>query len=441
MFQICYDNRPPFISRHAAPVEKWSAAALRRMRGAGAGFGLAVACDRDRLCLDITLGRGGSATLLPAAKRRNRSQPMTPAIYATSMQPTGIVVPSPSLLKNGSATWLGLALLAFAPVTFAQAAPIAPDLSGTTDASIREVLRVVARHQMRPLKDGEYPVVDSVAAAGAARPPEGISWNYPWGVTLYGVLRSTDATGDREALDFVLEHNRIVARYYAWLSATHERTGESAEWEAFIHDNSKVRTGGLLRLGHLDSCGAMGVQTLEGILRHPDQMIPEQKAVVARIASWIADQQARLPDGTFWRPDSTDLHKIWPPGTIWIDDLYMGCPYLVRWSQLTGENKYLHDAAQQVLNMAARLQDTDGVWFHAYSETKKTPSPFKWGRANGWAMVAAAEILSALPDNHPDRPALLDVLRRQIEGVKKLQPASGVWPQILDHPELWQEVS
>jgi rhamnogalacturonyl hydrolase YesR len=308
--------------------------------------------------------------------------------------------------------------------------------AGPDDAQIRDVVTRVARHQIRPLKDGEYPTIpdgpELLKTADAAKLPDGVTWVYPWGVTLYGALRSTDATGDKEVESFVLAHNQIAARDYVWLEGVRTRAGaESEETKAFV---KKAKVRGLLNLGNLDSCGAMGNQMLEGILRHRDQETPEEKAAVARIADWIVNKQARLPDGTLWRPKSMD-------GTIWIDDLYMAGPFLVRWSKYTGERKHLDDAAKQIINMAARLQDTDGVWYHAYFEPKKQRSPFKWGRANGWAMVATVEVLSEMAADHPDRAKLLDILRRQIAGVEKLQAPSGMWRQVLDHPELWEETS
>ena len=33
--------------------------------------------------------------------------------------------------------------------------------------------------------------------------------------------------------------------------------------------------------------------------------------------------------------------------TMWADDLYMSVPFLVRYSQFTGDQKYLDDAANQ----------------------------------------------------------------------------------------------
>lgn len=327
--------------------------------------------------------------------------------------------------------------VAVTPLARAQSTP---DLSGTNDDSIREVIRRISQRQVHPLKDGDYPAVSTIAEAKAAAQPVGLAWDYPWGVALYGVERSTGATGDKAAMAFVQEHNHIIGRYYAWLQSVQAKV-PAADWTAFIRDNKNVKVGGLLRLGNLDSCGAMGVQYLEAMLRDPKSVTPEEKAVVARIADWITVKQERLPDGTFWRPKAQDTEKKWQPGTLWIDDLYMGCPFLVRWAKYTGDSKYLHDAANNVINMAKRLQDTDGVWYHAYDEPQKEHSPFKWGRANGWAMVATVEILSALPENHPDRAALLDILRRHVAGVEKLQPASGVWHQVLDHNELWEETS
>ena len=51
------------------------------------------------------------------------------------------------------------------------------------------------------------------------------------------------------------------------------------------------------------------------------------------------------------------------------------------------------------------------------------------------------ETLSALPENDPLRPPLLDILRRQIEGLKKVQAPDGMWRQVLDQPSLWEETS
>jgi rhamnogalacturonyl hydrolase YesR len=119
----------------------------------------------------------------------------------------------------------------------------------------------------------------------------------------------------------------------------------------------------------------------------------------------------------------------------------MSCPFLVHWAAYRGDPAALDDAARQILQMAARLQDRDGIWFHAYFVNEHRHSPIKWGRANGWAVVSEVEVLSALPENDPLRAPLLAVLRRHLEGLKPLQAPDGLWRQVLDHPELWEETS
>ncbi|HXI69928.1 MAG TPA: glycoside hydrolase family 88 protein, partial [Verrucomicrobiae bacterium] len=311
----------------------------------------------------------------------------------------------------------------------------APSASGgITDAEIRDVVHRVARHQIRPLKDGEYTSVTATNAlqlAQAAAAPAGIGWSYPWGVTLYGMLRSADVTGDTGTEKFVLEHNLICARYYHWLADLKQQLGNSPELAAF---EKKAKIGGLLRLGNLDSCGSMGNEILAGMMRHPDQATPEEKQVVERIANWVVSQQDRLPDGTLWRSKSMG-------GTLWPDDLYMGGVFLARWGQYTGDQKYIDDAARQIINQAALEEDADGLWFHGYFVGEKKHAPFKWGRGNGWVTVALVEALSAMPEKDPLRPKLIKILSAQIEGLKKVQAPDGMWRQVLDKPELWEETS
>ena len=307
----------------------------------------------------------------------------------------------------------------------------AADLTGATDDGIRAVVLRVAKHQIQPLADGDYAAVKSVHEVRVATSPEGIAWNYPWGVTLFGLLRLSDITGDSTSEKFVNEHNLICAHYYAWLTGLSVSITNSEEFNAFTH-SCKIK--GLMTLGSLDNCGAMGNEMLEGMIRCPDQVTPEEKEVVARIADWVVNQQARLPDGTLWRPKSMG-------GTLWPDDLYMGGVFLVRWGIYNHDQKFIEDAANNIIHQAALEADADGLWFHGYFVNEKKHAPFKWGRGNGWVTVTLVETISALDEKSPLRPQLLAILKNQIEGLKKVQAADGMWRQVLDKPELWEETS
>ncbi len=341
-------------------------------------------------------------------------------------------------MKNSArwlTTWVAFIALVSTPISHstavAQAQVGATNMaSDITDAQILDVINRVAKHQIHALAEGDYPAVKSVVEAKSAKAPEGIAWIYPWGVTLFGMERSTEITGDQAVDAFVAQHNLICANDYDWLAGLEKQFGQ-AETAALVR-SAKIKP--LFSLGSLDSCGAMGNEILESMLRHPDQVTPAEKAVVERIADWVAVKQARLPDGTLWRPTSMG-------GTLWPDDLYMGGVFLVRYGIYKHEQKYIDDAANQIIHQAALEADKDGLWFHGYFVGEKKPAPFKWGRGNGWVTVAMVETLSAMPENDPLRPPLLNILRAQIEGLKKVQAADGMWRQVLDKPELWDETS
>jgi rhamnogalacturonyl hydrolase YesR len=305
------------------------------------------------------------------------------------------------------------------------------DEGGISNAQIREVVMRVANHQIHPLADGDYSTVANLDAVKAAQQPEGILWNYPWGVALFGMERVSEFTGDKDANQFVVQHNLICARYYEWLDGVEKQFGNDGKTFARGTD---IKIKGVMTLGSLDSCGAMGNQMLVSMMDNPDSVTPQEQEVVARIADWVVHKQERLPDGTLWRQGRNG-------GTLWPDDLYMGGVFLVRWGVYTHDQKFVDDAAEQIIHQAAVEQDADGLWFHGYFVSQKHHAPFKWGRGNGWATVTLVETLSAMDDNDPLRPQLIAILKKQIDGLKKVQARDGMWRQVLDKSDLWEETS
>jgi rhamnogalacturonyl hydrolase YesR len=351
------------------------------------------------------------------------------------------VLMHPKYLKTVRA--LGLTTVFFAITSASHLPTRAADLSGLTDDSIRAVINLVGNHQIQQhnafkgtLADGNYAPVYTTTAANAATKPKGIEWEYGWAVTLYGLLQTKSATGSTNFESYAVNHNLILGRYYSWLmslkTTVTNSSGAPADLSAFY--NTTALAIFIQQLDRLDYCGSATSSLLEGALTHSGYVTNEQSLMAQTTANWINYTQSRLPDGTLWRPERFN-------GTIWADDLYMSCPFLIRWYQYSGNTNFLDDAARQVMNMAGYLQDTDGIWFHGYNVSTNNVNGFKWGRANGWAMVTTAEILSIMPTNHPARSNLLSILTRHIEGVKTVQAPSGMWRQVLDESSLWEETS
>jgi unsaturated rhamnogalacturonyl hydrolase len=316
--------------------------------------------------------------------------------------------------------------VSFNNIALAQGAPGATAIS---DDQIHNIVERVAKHQIHPLADGDYPAVTNLDQAKAAKAPDGIIWGYPWGVALFGMQRESVAFGDADTGQFVTQHNLICSRYYHWLAGLEKQFGPDGKT---FGEHTDIK--GLITLGSLDNCGAMGNQMLQDMMLHPDSVTPEEKAVAARIADWVVHKQDRMPDGTLWRP-----HVM--GGTVWPDDLYMGGVFLVRWGIYNHDQKFIDDAAQQIIHQAALEQDADGLWFHGYYVSEKKHAPYKWGRGNGWVTVTLVETLSAMDEKDSLRPQLLAILRKQIDGLKSVQGTNGMWRQILDKNDIWDETS
>jgi rhamnogalacturonyl hydrolase YesR len=128
--------------------------------------------------------------------------------------------------------------------------------------------------------------------------------------------------------------------------------------------------------------------------------------------------------------------------SLWIDDIYMSVPFLAQMGKLTGDRRYFDDAARQAIGMSEHLQDkTSGLFDHSWFESNPYDVKFYWGRGCGWALMATAELLSVLPEDHKDRARVLDIFRRAAQGVAAVQGGTGMWHQLLNRDDSYLETS
>jgi unsaturated rhamnogalacturonyl hydrolase len=151
--------------------------------------------------------------------------------------------------------------------------------------------------------------------------------------------------------------------------------------------------------------------------------------------NYILNKEHRLKDGT--------LARMRPqPNTIWLDDLFMAVPALAQMGKLTGENKYFDEACKQVLAYSKRMFNKEkGVYMHGWVEGMTEHPQYHWARANGWAIMTKVELLEVLPQNHPQRQAILELLRAHVRGLAAYQSGSGFWHQLLDRSDSYLETS
>lgn len=132
--------------------------------------------------------------------------------------------------------------------------------------------------------------------------------------------------------------------------------------------------------------------------------------------------------------------------TVWVDDMFMGIPYLMQAAQYADseeERGYLYDdAAQQILDFDKHVWDKDAqLYMHAHYTSHPEVKLPHWSRANGWAIWAMSDVLTALPRNHPDYKRILKQYRRFVNSLVRFQNENGFWHNVIDRPDSPAEVS
>ncbi|MEK3914774.1 glycoside hydrolase family 105 protein [Paenibacillus sp. FSL H7-0331] len=155
----------------------------------------------------------------------------------------------------------------------------------------------------------------------------------------------------------------------------------------------------------------------------------------------------RTAEGGFW-------HKDKYPYQMWLDGLYMGGVFAIKYEVEYGEAGLIEQTLHQEKLMRTYMSDpATGLLYHAWDEKRQTPwanpetgcSPEFWGRSLGWYGLALADFLDALPADHEAREQLTTSLGNFAAALARYQDeASGLWYQVVDkgdRPENWLETS
>ncbi len=249
-------------------------------------------------------------------------------------------------------------------------------------------------------------------------------WNYPLGVTLYGMLMCAREIGAEDMKAYIRQHVNLAVSYYDYALWDKERYGAAAI------DNQ------ISNVDSLDDCGSFASLMLElGREGH----VPGSREIAAATAHYIEHEQARLDDGTLVRGQASLAEMA---GTMWADDLYMSVPFLSRYYELTGDTAYIDDAARQYLNFRKYLFIPEQkIMSHVYLTDRGIANHIPWGRGNGWVLFSLSELLRVMPHDHEARATLLEFFRTLCEGYLALQDTDGMWHQVLTDPTSYQEAS
>lgn len=147
------------------------------------------------------------------------------------------------------------------------------------------------------------------------------------------------------------------------------------------------------------------------------------------------ENQPRTKSGGFW-------HKKIYPYQMWLDGIYMGSPFLVRYAKDFNQPKWFDEVTFQIQEIYKETLDLKtGLLYHAWDESREQrwcnpetgQSKHFWSRAEGWYLMAIVDVLDYLPDNHKDRAAIIGILNKVCAALLKVQDEkTGLWYQVLD---------
>ncbi|UOE93047.1 glycoside hydrolase family 105 protein [Alkalihalobacillus sp. LMS39] len=155
----------------------------------------------------------------------------------------------------------------------------------------------------------------------------------------------------------------------------------------------------------------------------------------------------KTSEGGFW-------HKDKYPYQMWLDGLYMAGPFTIQYGQQFDEPELVDLVLYQESLMRKHTKDErTGLYFHGWDEKGETAwsvpdtntAPEIWGRSLGWYGMALVDMIDLLPENHPKKQSLIEVLQQFVADIVRYQDENtGLWFQIIDKGHLednWIESS
>jgi unsaturated rhamnogalacturonyl hydrolase len=128
---------------------------------------------------------------------------------------------------------------------------------------------------------------------------------------------------------------------------------------------------------------------------------------------------------------------------VFVDALYMMCPFLVRVGAALGDRQVQLEAARQLeLHRNHLLDPARRLFRHVWCERPDHfPQSAFWSRGNGWVVAAAADVAAVSGVEPSVREAFVETARDLASVLFPLQDASGFWHNILDDHRSWLESS
>ena len=228
-------------------------------------------------------------------------------------------------------------------------------------------------------------------------------WCYEDGILMNALLQLYKAKNNKDYLDFVINY-----------------------YEDMITDNGMIKNYNLEEYNIDNIAPGIALFDLYNITKNEKFL----KAI-----HYLFNQLTTHPrtnEGNFW-------HKKKYPYQVWLDGIYMGLVFYVKYIKMFQKDELFGDVKSQLKNVRKYLFDeSKNLYLHAYDETKSMKwanthdgkSPNVWSRSVGWLAMALVDILETNPDEE-----IKTMFSEMISGIDQYK-FDKMWMQVVDRPEV-----
>lgn len=231
-----------------------------------------------------------------------------------------------------------------------------------------------------------------------------IKWNYTHGLEMQAFTKVYEKTGNNIYFDYALS--------YA---------------DTMVNDDGTIKTYNLERynIDHINP-GKFLFTVYE------KSQDPKYLKALQLLRSQM-DTHPRISNGGFW-------HKNIYPHQVWLDGLYMACPFLAEYGKTFNQPQLFDEVALQLITAYEDLIDEEtGLLYHGWDESREQrwadpitgKSPNFWSRSIGWYMMALVDVLEFMPLDHPQRGEITEILNKISATIDNYRDSqTGMWYQL-----------
>jgi unsaturated rhamnogalacturonyl hydrolase len=249
-------------------------------------------------------------------------------------------------------------------------------------------------------------MIDSIMARS---PLLSQKWEYECGLVLKGIWELWRRTNESRYFDYVRENI-----------------------DHFVSDDGTIRT------YKQDDFNIDNINNGKILLRlYEHTGLEKYKKALMQLSGQL-EKHPRTNAGGFW-------HKKIYPYQMWLDGIYMACPFIAEYGAASRNSVLFDETAKQIELVAKLTKDpVTGLHYHGYDESRKEEwanpdtgcSPNFWGRSIGWFAMALIDSLDFIPVDHPRWKPIMEILASLLKACINVRDhASGLWFQVMDKPD------